>query len=70
VTHFVSSWTGMTHQHKFEDRFCILLKRKILNYWKHSSFCDLIDTYIVIREEMILCKLALQKISFFLPSSA
>jgi hypothetical protein len=25
VTHFVSSWTGLTQQHKFEVRWCILL---------------------------------------------
>jgi hypothetical protein len=25
VTHFESSWTGMTQTHKFEDRRCILL---------------------------------------------
>jgi hypothetical protein len=27
VTHFVSSWTGLTQQHKFEVRWCILLKK-------------------------------------------
>jgi hypothetical protein len=27
VAHFVSSWTDMTQQHKFEDRPCILLVR-------------------------------------------
>jgi hypothetical protein len=31
MTHFVSSWTGMTQQHNFEDRSCILLFFLLLN---------------------------------------
>jgi hypothetical protein len=39
VIHIVSSWTGMTQQHKFEDRSCILLFEKILISFSHKKRC-------------------------------